>query len=260
MTKVRQIVDFLLRKYPLDLASSFDVGKVGLQFGSLSKKVKKVMIALDGTSAVVDEAIENNVDLLITHHPFLFSPILNLDYNSPLGKKMLKVFKHELNLFSMHTNFDCALDGMNDLLATILGFDNVYAVPEVPTADSFMRIGTIDELSLAEFAYLVKETLNEETVRVVGDLDSKIKKVAVLGGSGGSYCVAAKKLGCDCIITGEVKQNNAIDAIEYGMNIVEVSHSVEALFKEYIKKMLEEAFPEVDFILSTADINPFKCL
>ena len=145
MTKVRQIVDFLLRKYPLDLASSFDVGKVGLQFGSLSKKVKKVMIALDGTSAVVDEAIENNVDLLITHHPFLFSPILNLDYNSPLGKKMLKVFKHELNLFSMHTNFDCALDGMNDLLATILGFDNVYSVPEVPTADSFMRIGTIDE-------------------------------------------------------------------------------------------------------------------
>ena len=90
-----------------------------------------------------------------------------------------------------------------------------------------------DELSLAEFAYLVKETLNEETVRVVGDLDSKVRKVAVLGGSGGSYCVAAKKLGCDCIITGEVKQNNAIDALEYGMNIVEVSHSVEALFKEY---------------------------
>lgn len=260
MVKVKQIVDFLLEKYPLDLASSFDIGKVGLQFGSMSRKVNKVMIALDGTYDVVEEAINNNCELLLTHHPFLFSPIINLDYNSPLGKKMLKVFKSELNLFSMHTNFDCALGGMNDLLAEILGFKNVYSIPEVPTSDSYMRIGEIDELSLSEFAYSVKETLKEEAVRVVGNLDRKIKKVAVLGGSGGNYNVVAKKLGCDCIITGEVKQNNAIDAIEYGMCIIEVSHSVEALFKSYIKSILEEAFPEVEFILSNKDVNPFKVL
>ena len=85
--KVKEIVDYLLNKYPLELASSFDMGKVGLQFGSMSKEVKKVMICLDGTSDVIDEAIENNVDLLICHHPFLFSPMLNLDYNSPIGKR-----------------------------------------------------------------------------------------------------------------------------------------------------------------------------
>ena len=258
--KVKEIVDFLLEKYPIDLASSFDLGKVGLQFGSLSKEVKKVMICLDGTSEVVEEAISNNVDLLICHHPFLFSPIINLDYNSPLGKKMVKVFKNELNIFAMHTNFDCALNGMNDHLASMLGLSNVYSVPEVPTSESYMRIGEIEKLSLAEFAYFVKETFNEENIRVVGDLDKQVKKVAILGGSGASFAVAAKKLGCDCIVTGEVKQNNAIDALEYNMGIIEVSHSVEAFFKEYIKNILNEKFENVEFILSKKDVNPFKCL
>lgn len=258
--KVKDIVEYLLNKYPLELASSFDVGKVGLQFGSMSKEVKKVMICLDGTSEVIDEAIQNNVDLLICHHPFLFSPILNLDYNSPIGKKMLKVFKSELNIFAMHTNFDCALNGMNDYLASLLGMENVYSIPEVPTSESYMRIGEIEKCSLAEFAYFVKETFCEESIRVVGDLDKQIKKVAILGGSGGNFAVAAKKLGCDCIITGEVKQNNAIDAIEYNMSIIEVSHSVEAFFKEYIMKILEKEFSNVEFILSKKDKNPFKCL
>ena len=258
--KVKEIVDYLLAKYPLELASSFDLGKVGLQFGSMSKEVKKVMIALDGTSAVVDEAIEENCDLLLCHHPFLFSPIINMDYNSPLGKKMLKVFKNELNIFAMHTNFDCAINGMNDHLANLLGLKNVYSIPEIPTSESYMRIGEIDKCSLAEFAYFVKETFNEEGIRVVGDLEKQIKKVAILGGSGGSYAVAAKKLGCDCIITGEVKQNNAIDAIEYNMGIIEVSHSVEALFKEHIKNILSEEFEDIEFILSKKDVNPFKCL
>ena len=258
--KVKEIVDYLLSKYPLELASSFDYGKVGLQFGSMSKEVKKVMITLDGTSAVVDEAIEKNCDLLLCHHPFLFSPIVNMDYNSPLGKKMLKVFKSELNIFAMHTNFDCAINGMNDHLANLLDLKNVYSIPEIPTSESYMRIGEVDKCSLVEFAYFVKETFNEEGIRVVGDLDKQVKKVAILGGSGGSYAVTAKKLGCDCIITGEVKQNNAIDAIEYNMGIIEVSHSVEALFKEYIKNILSEEFKDVEFILSEKDVNPFKCL
>lgn len=257
--KVREIVDYLQTLYPFELASSFDHGKIGLQFGSLSKEVKKVMIALDGTSKVIDEAIQNNVDLLITHHPFLFNPILNMDYNSPLGKKMLKVFKNELCIFSMHTNFDCALKGMNDHLASLLGLENVYCIPEEPTADSVMRIGEITKMPLVEFAYIVKEIFKEEGIRVVGDLDKQIKKVGIIGGSGGNYTLAAKRLGCDCLITGEIKHNNAIDAVEHNIALIEVSHSVEAFFKEYIKNLLSNEFNDVEFILSNEDINPFKC-
>lgn len=260
MAKVIDIVSYLTSKYPLELASSFDLGKVGLQFGNKFKDVKKVLIALDGTLDVVEEAIEKGVDLLITHHPFLFTPILNLDYNSPLGKKMLNVFKNELNIFSMHTNFDVAENGMNEILASKLGLTNVYAIPEIPTADSYMRIGNISICSLSELATLVKNNLSEDHVRIVGDYNKKIEKVAILGGSGGSFVLTAKKLGCDCIITGEVKHNNAIDAIENDIAIIEVSHSVEANYKDFVKDSLEKIFKDVEFILSTKDNNPFNII
>ena len=86
MTKVHDIVVYLQDLYPLFLASNFDTGKVGLQFGSQNKSVKKVMIALDGSTDVIEEALEKKVDLLITHHPFMFSSMLNMNYDNPLTK------------------------------------------------------------------------------------------------------------------------------------------------------------------------------
>ena len=78
--KLAEIIKILQEKYSPELASSFDIGKIGLQFGTANAEVKKIMVALDGTSAVVDEAIENHVDLLLTHHPFMFNPMLSLNY------------------------------------------------------------------------------------------------------------------------------------------------------------------------------------
>lgn len=260
MSKVIDVCNYLLSKYPIDLASSFDFGKVGLQFGNKSKHVSKVLITLDATTEVLKEAISLNVDMIITHHPFLFSPILNLDYQSPLGEKMILVLQNELNIFSMHTNYDVAKGGMNEILANMLGLKDVYSVPEIPTAESYMRIGLLDNTTLKDLALKVKTTFNEQNIRVVGTLDKKIKKVAVLGGSGGNYAIAAKKLGCDCIITGEVKHNNAIDAIDYNIGVIEVSHSIEAYFKQFLKADLEEEFKDIEFIISCKDVNPFKVI
>lgn len=257
MAKVIDIVNYLKEKYPLELASSFDEGKIGLQFGNQSKTVQKIMLALDGTYEVIKEAIDNNVDLLITHHPFMFSPLLHLDYQSPLGKKLLLVFKHELNIFAMHTNFDCANNGMNDLLASKLQLDNVSFDSHCPENERFLRIGDVEPIKLNELAVKVKTIFNEDYVRIVGNPDAMIKKVAILGGAGSSYIINAKKLGCDCIITGEIRHNHALDAIDYHMNVIEVSHSVEANFKEYVKKDLEEVFKDVEVLIASNDKNPF---
>ena len=86
MTKVSNITNYLLEKYPINLASNFDLGKVGLQFGSMDHEVKKAMIALDGSTPVVEDAIAQGVDLLITHHPFMFNSLSNLNYDNPLTK------------------------------------------------------------------------------------------------------------------------------------------------------------------------------
>lgn len=260
MSKVKDITNYLLEKYPLCLASNFDQGKVGLQFGNKEKEVKKVLICLDATSDVVKEALSLSCDMIISHHPFMFSPMLNMDYNDPFGKKMLNVFQNELNIFAMHTNFDVAANGMNELLSKMVGMKNVYSIPEEPDDTSFLRFGEVEETTLKEFALKVKSTFKEEGIRVVGDLNKKVKKVAIIGGSGGIFVMDAKRRGADVIITGEIRHNNAIDALDYNIGIIEVSHSVEAHFKSFVKEDLQNNFKDVEFILATKDVNPFKCL
>lgn len=258
MVKVIDIVNYLKEKYPLELASNFDEGKIGLQFGDKNRIVKKVMIALDGTYEVVQEAINKNIDLLITHHPFLFNPLLHLDYQSPLGKKLLLVFNHQLNIFAMHTNFDCATGGMNDLLACKLQLKNIAFDKHCPENERFLRIGEIYPIKFSDFAVKVKQIFNEDYVRIIGNPNEIIKKVAVLGGSGSSYIVNAKKLGCDCIITGEIKHNHALDALDYHMNVIEVSHSVEANFKSFIRNELEHQFKDIEVVVALNEKNPFS--
>lgn len=258
MTKVKDITNYLLTKYPTSLASSFDLGKVGLQFGSLNQEVKVVMLALDGSTKVIDEAIMNDVDLLITHHPFMFNSMLSMDYDNPLQKKIKQVIKNDLNVFSMHTNFDVAEGGMNEILAERLGLKNIRFVGDTVNNESFIRTGEVDEISLNEFLEVVKEKLKVDGLRYTGSLNKKIHKVGILAGSGGFELYLASRLHCDAFITGEVKHNQALDAVDLNLSLIEVSHAVERLYKEKVKAELEKEFPNVTFILANNDTDPLK--
>lgn len=257
MNKVKDITSYLLTEYPISLASSFDLGKIGLQFGSMNKEVKKVMIALDGTTDVILEAISNNVDLLITHHPFMFNSMLNMNYDNPLQKRIKLVIQNELNVFAMHTNFDVAINGMNEILANKLSLSNIRSDQEEIDNNAFLRYGEIEETNLENFIEHVKKSLNVDYVKVVGDLNSKVSKVGIIGGSGAFELYKASFRNCDTFITGEIKHNQALDALDLGINLIEVNHGVERIFKEYIKNKLETVFSEVEFVLSVKDIEPF---
>lgn len=258
MTKVKDITNYLLTKYPTSLASSFDLGKVGLQFGSLKQEVKVVMLALDGSTKVIDEAIMNDVDLLITHHPFMFNSMLSMDYDNPLQEKIKQVIKNDLNVFSMHTNFDVAEGGMNEILAERLGLKNIRFVGDTLNNESFIRTGEVDEISLNDFLEVVKEKLKVDGLRYTGSLNKKIHKVGILAGSGGFELYLASRLHCDAFITGEVKHNQALDAVDLNLSLIEVSHAVERLYKEKVKAELEKEFPNVTFILANNDTDPLK--
>ncbi|MDY4053194.1 MAG: Nif3-like dinuclear metal center hexameric protein [Bacilli bacterium] len=258
MTKVKDITNYLLTKYPTSLASSFDLGKVGLQFGSLNQEVKVVMLALDGSTKVIDEAIMNDVDLLITHHPFMFNSMLSMDYDNPLQEKIKQVIKNDLNVFSMHTNFDVAEGGMNEILAKRLGLKNIRFVGDTLNNESFIRTGEVDEISLSDFLEVVKEKLKVDGLRYTGSLNKKIHKVGILAGSGGFELYLASRLHCDAFITGEVKHNQALDAVDLNLSLIEVSHAVERLYKEKVKAELEKEFPNVTFILANNDTDPLK--
>ncbi|MCM1259445.1 MAG: Nif3-like dinuclear metal center hexameric protein [Prevotella sp.] len=255
--ELKKIIETLEKMYPSRLASHFDIGKIGLQFGNKNADIHKMMIALDGTSVVVQEALEEQVDLLLTHHPFLFTPMVSLDYQSVLGQKMYNVFSHQLNIYAMHTNFDVAMMGMNDLLAEKIGLSEIAPIKTEIDESCFMRMGYTEPIDLDRFARRVKDRLGEEAVRVVGNPAKTIQKVGIVGGSGCSEMQQAMQAGCDCFITGEIKHNYAIDAMEHDLALIEVSHSVEALCKVYLKEKLEHLFEGVEIVVSRAEKAPF---
>lgn len=258
--KQSKVSEFLNALYPEELASNFDNGKIGLQIGSNNKDIKKVMIALDATNVVIDEAINKNCDLLITHHPTIFYPLLSINYDSLIGKKLVKVIENKLNIYSMHTNFDVAVGGMNDILANKIGLNNITAQSDVITEGCLIRIGDIVSTPLDEFAIKVACALNEQGVKIVGNPKKMISKVGIVGGAGSSEIDLAMKLDCDCLITGEVRHHQALEAVENNFAIIEVNHFVESLFKKPLLNILKNQFPELEIILSEEEKNPFTLI
>ena len=158
----------------------------------------------------------------------------------------------------MHTNFDVAEGGMNEILAERLGLKNIRFVGDTLNNESFIRTGEVDEISLSDFLEVVKEKLKVDGLRYTGSLNKKIHKVGILAGSGGFELYLASRLHCDAFITGEVKHNQALDAVDLNLSLIEVSHAVERLYKEKVKAELEKEFPNVTFILANNDTDPLK--
>ncbi|WP_242825842.1 Nif3-like dinuclear metal center hexameric protein [Metaclostridioides mangenotii] len=117
--KLQKLVKVIEEKYPLNLAYDWD--NVGLLVGDLDIEIKKVLVSIDANDKLVEEAIEKNVDLIVTHHPFIFSKINNVTTSDNKGKLIHKLIKNDIAIYSMHTNFDIAFDGLNDYFLTLLG-------------------------------------------------------------------------------------------------------------------------------------------
>lgn len=258
MTKTLEILNFIDELYPLINASSFDNGKIGLQFGNKNAIVNKVLLALDTTKDVIDEAIEKNANLIISHHPFMFYPMLNLDYESNFGKKIIKIIKNDLNIMAFHTNFDVGSDGMNDTLSNLLGLKNIRFIGDEISSATVMRIGDMEPINLSEFIEIVKTKFNLRHVKYVGNENKIIRTVGIVGGSGSSVFAEALNAGVDCFITGELPHHIALEANENNFALIEVNHGVEFYGMETLQKKLTDKFPNVEFILSNKCFDPFK--
>lgn len=258
MPKVKDILNYINDLYPLVNSQSFDYGKVGLQFGNPEESVKKIILCLDTTEEVINKAIENDTNLIISHHPFMFSPLLNLDYRTNFGRKLQKVMKHDLNIMAFHTNFDVGNDGMNDVLAKKLELSNIHYLTEEICQDSLIRIGSVKPMKLLEFCKHVKEKFEIDSLRVAGDLNKIIETVAIVGGSGSSEFNAALKV-ADVFVTGQIPHHLGIEAIENDFGLIEVSHAIEFFGLEMIKTKLEEKF-DIEIVISKNNFDPFKTI
>ena len=257
---VKGIVEFLEEKFPKNLAYDWD--NVGLQIGDLNHEVNNVMVALDATTLVIDEAIEKNIDLIITHHPFIFSSLKSIDFTTPRGKNIQKLIKNDIALYTMHTNYDVASGGMNDALAEAMGLLDVRPFAMINDIHGLGRIGVLDTAmtinSLCDsirFERLKDEVSDIKTVET-GSAGC-IKKVAVIGGSGGKYVHEAKKLGADVFITGDITYHTAVDAKEIGINIIDIGHFSEVIMEGKIAELLGKEFSDdAKIIKPSVSTNP----
>lgn len=186
-----------------------------------NKTVEKVTVALDVTDRVIDEAIANGSNVILSHHPMIFHPIFSVTDSDFVMRKVLKLLHHGISVMSFHTRLDAVSGGVNDTLATL--FDLQTPVSFGNPGEEIGRIGTLrTEMPLKAFATLVKEKLHADSVTYSGS--RSVYKVAILGGSGKDDVEAAFLAGADTFLTGELRYDQINDAPDQGMNLVEAGH------------------------------------
>ncbi len=226
----RAILEVLDSKAPFSLAEEWD--NVGLLIGSPDREVSRVLVALDATPAAIEAAKSMGAELIVTHHPVIFSPLKALDS----GSIPYALAAAGIDVISVHTNADKAIDGVNDILATRLGLNDLRV-----TEDGFCRIGTLAEPTDATaFAKTVAAAL-DTAVRVNGG--GTIRTVAVCGGSGGDF-ITPLAGEIDAFVSGEVRHHQWLEANALGVTVIEAGHyATEVPIVDTLCRWLQEAFP-----------------
>lgn len=261
MIKVDNIIKAMEKMAPKYLKEDFD--NVGLMVGDKYEEVKKVLLALDCTLEVVEEAKGLNIDLIITHHPLIFSKPKSVTTDTPQGKKIIELIKNNINLYSSHTNLDSAPGGLNQTIVEMLGFESNEILEESKINGyknaGLGRIIRLDkEMNLEDLIEKVKSNLNINSLRVVKG-HKEIKNIAVINGSGQSFFDVSVKNGADCIITGDTTYHFALDYKEMGVSIIDTGHfaSEWLVFLKTMEK-IKEQFAEIEFVISTKAEDPYK--
>lgn len=261
--KCRDIMWIMEDFAPSKLAEEWD--NPGLNVGNPDADINRILVALDATEAVIDEAIEKNADLIITHHPLIFHPLKKINYNNPDGRKIIKLIKNDIGVFSAHTNLDAANGGTNDVLAQTIGLSDITVLsPHTPEGMGIGRVGILDEdTTLGLLAVRIKELLGLDAVRTVGNLSSKVKKVALCTGAGFEFIDCAIKSKCDVLVTADVKYHEAMEAIDKNIAIIDATHYateniiVPVLAKYILQKLENRGIDDVEVIKSNINGQTF---
>ncbi|MBE6051648.1 MAG: Nif3-like dinuclear metal center hexameric protein [Clostridium sp.] len=258
--KVKDIMKAMESLAPVFLKESYD--NVGLMVGEKDKEVNKVLLALDCTKEVIEEAKREEVDLIITHHPLLFRKPNKIVKEDLQGYKIIELIKNDISLYSSHTNLDSVKGGINEKIVELLGFKNSKLI-EKSNVKNFEdsgigRIVTLDEEILVnDLIEKVKGTLGINSFRAAIAKDT-VKKVAIINGSGQDYFGKALALGADCIITGDTTYHFVSDYKELGVTILDAGHfSTEWLVFLEVMKGIEGQFKDVTFIPSKDSKDPY---
>ena len=240
MPTIHDIESALYALAPKALAAEWD--NVGLLAGSADREVRSVLVALDITEPVVEEAERMGADLIVSHHPVIFHPVKSITDRDPSGRLLIRLVRSGTGAVCMHTNLDAVQGGVNDALASALGLQDAAPAAEGGIA----RIGTLPEtMALPGFLARVRNALRPNGIRYV-DGGRPIRKVAAGGGACGDFLWEAAALGCDAFVTADLKYNHFLDAGVLGLTVIDAGHfPTEDVVCPMVVRYLREKFPEV---------------
>ena len=229
-------------------AYALDWDNVGLLVGDSTKEIKHILVALDATDDVVAQAIDMKADMIISHHPMIFSAIKRVTNEDFIGRRIMNLIKNDISCYAAHTNFD--VKEMARLNEESLELKDTQVLQITAYEDIPQGIGRVGKAktksTLGEFARYVKEQLAIDDIRIFGSPEKMIEVVAISGGAGNSMVEVALNAGADVLVTGDISHGKGLDAVAAGLAIIDAGHyGTEYAFVAYVGDTLAKMFPDV---------------
>jgi dinuclear metal center YbgI/SA1388 family protein len=250
LIKVRQIYNYIDEIAPFGI--TLDNDNVGLLVGNPEQEISKVLLSLDITPQVVDEAVRHKSGLIISHHPIIFNPIKAVISSDTSSNIPYMLIRNDISAICAHTNLDIADGGVNDVLAELLGIHNIKKIEKNDNNDlKLVRIGTLEnQMDVLQYAAAVKNILDCGAVRVY-NASRQVQRVAVCGGAGAFLLDEIYKAGADTYVTADIKHHEFLYAQQMNINLIDAGHfATENGIIPILAKKLSEAFRNIEFIIS----------
>ena len=216
---VKEIYENICQRIPEELREEWDNDGIMCCADDYAD-IKRALVTLDVTEEVVDYAIDNGFELIVSHHPLIFKPISSLNSDNHIARKLIKLIGAGVSVISLHTRADKVKGGVNDCLAKLLGLIDVEPFGD----DCLGRIGHLEcETSIEEFAQRIKSALGIERL-TVSDAYNPVYTVALVGGDGKDYVRDAIEMCADTYLSGRIGYNVMEEAAEMGINLIEAGH------------------------------------
>lgn len=244
---------------PISTSEEWD--NTGLLIGHTDSIIKKILVCLDVVDRTIDEADKINADMIITHHPVIFSGVKKITGSTLTGSMIARLIKSNYSVYTAHTNLDKAIDGTDDTLAKALGLMDIRSLTD---ESGFGKIGILEkELDFDKFNHHVKKSLDVESIDVIGKCRKTIQTVALCAGAGADFVEYAIKANADVYVTGEIKYHKAQEVVALGMPVIAVGHYeseriIIPILARRLQKMLNDLQYNVEVVESKYDINPFN--
>ena len=253
--KVKDIAEILEEFAPLSWQEEWD--NSGLQVGDPQAEVNGILLTLDVTDSSMDAAINSGADMIISHHPLLFSPVKSVTPATAAGDIIIRALKAGISIYSCHTSIDNAPGGVNYRLARKIGLKDICILQPLPEGNAGMGCtGTLPEpMEKEKFLALLKEKFDLKVIRTNNSTAETIRTVAVCGGAGFSLLDKAISRGADTFITGDLKYHNFGEAPR-GMLLADIGHfESEVQILKLFYELITEKFPKFAVLTECADSN-----